>query len=70
MAQETSRLVHFSGSAGAAMPCSELDHVASTWMCHALTWPAGRSGRRADGWNAGIDVVEEKVQGIKSREET
>lgn len=52
------------------MPCRKLDHVASTWMCLAQTWPAGQSGRRADGWNASIDVVEEKVEVIKSREET
>lgn len=50
------------------MPPRGLDHVASSWMCHPQTWPEGRGGRRADGWNASIDIVGEK--GIKNRKET
>lgn len=49
------------------MPSRELDRVAPSWMCHPETWPEGPRRRKADGWNASIDIVGEK--GIKSRKE-
>lgn len=57
------------------MPCRELDPVApgplSPLGCAMHRHgPRAKEGGGADGWNTSIDMGEEKLQVIKSREET